>query len=129
VFAAFSVSDFLAESLVTRGVRLEDPEDLRPAFEEVSKPDAITVIDQSHICPPEKPQVKGAPAQILFPELLRQGRCMDFSIGQVDLQDPSGVHDSSPLSKKLVEALTALGLHLHQYLAAGTQGEPAQRLL
>jgi acetolactate synthase-1/2/3 large subunit len=48
--------DLLAESLGARGIRVEDPEDLRPALEEASTSDVMTVIDvvidqEAHIRP------------------------------------------------------------------------------
>ena len=49
--------DKLAESLGARGIRVEDPEDIRPALEEASKSDVMTVIDtvidqEAHMVPP-----------------------------------------------------------------------------
>ncbi len=37
--------DLMAESMGARGIRVEDPEDIRPALEEAAKSDRITVID------------------------------------------------------------------------------------
>ena len=47
----------LAESLGARGIRVEDPDDIRPALEEASKSDVMTVIDvvidqEAHMVPP-----------------------------------------------------------------------------
>ena len=37
--------DLMAESMGARGIRVEDPEDIRPALEEAAKSDRITIID------------------------------------------------------------------------------------
>jgi acetolactate synthase I/II/III large subunit len=37
--------DLMAESMGAKGIRVEDPEDIRPALEEASKSDRITIID------------------------------------------------------------------------------------
>jgi acetolactate synthase-1/2/3 large subunit len=37
--------DLMAESMGARGIRVEDPEDIRPALEEAAKSDRITVVD------------------------------------------------------------------------------------
>jgi acetolactate synthase-1/2/3 large subunit len=49
--------DLLAESMGARGIRVEDPADIRPALEEAAKSDRITVIDavidkESNLVPP-----------------------------------------------------------------------------
>jgi acetolactate synthase I/II/III large subunit len=49
--------DKLAESLGAKGIRVEDPADIRPALEEAAASDVMTVIDavidqEIHMCPP-----------------------------------------------------------------------------